>query len=55
MWISAERECLVIAGVRGLAQCEKGAPVGGLVVKLGIRGRRIITGGDGAHVVADGR
>ena len=38
----------MIAGVRGLAQCEKGAPVGGLVVKLGIRGRRIVTGGDGA-------
>jgi hypothetical protein len=53
--LSTERECLVIAGVRGLAQCGEGTPVGGLVATLGIRGRRIVTGGDGAHVVADGR
>jgi hypothetical protein len=44
-----------MAGLRGPEQCEKGAPDGGLVVKLGIRARRIVTGGDGAHVVADGR
>ena len=55
MELSTERECLVIAGVRGLAQCGEGTPVGGLVATLGIRGRRIVTGGDGAHVVADGR
>ena len=31
-----------------------GAPAGGLVAKLGIWARCIVTGGDGAHVVADG-
>ena len=31
----------------------KGAPAGGLVAKLGIWARCIVTG-DGAHVVADG-
>jgi hypothetical protein len=32
----------------------KGAPVGGLGAKLGIWARRSVTGGDSAHVVADG-
>ena len=31
-----------------------GAPIGGLVAKLGIWGRRSVTGGDSAHVMADG-
>jgi hypothetical protein len=52
VWISAEPECLVIAGVRCSVQ---GAPVGGLVAKLGTWVRRIVAGGDGTHVVADGR
>jgi hypothetical protein len=33
----------------------QGAPVDGLVAKLGTWARRIVTGGDGTHVVADGR